>query len=61
MVEGCHGITDKDRVLQQQTEVRWPRELNFKKHMQTENAPANQENIFINLTADASNAHNTTK
>ncbi len=34
---------------------------NFRKHMQIEKAPANQENIFINLTASAANAHNTTK
>jgi len=29
--------------------------------MQIEKAPVNQENIFINLTAGAANAHNTTK
>ncbi len=34
---------------------------NFRKHMQIEKAPANQENIFINLTAGAANAHNTDK
>ncbi len=34
---------------------------NFRKHMQIEKAPANQENIFINLTADGENAHNTNK
>ncbi len=34
---------------------------NFRKHMQIEKAPANQENIFISLTAGAANAHNTTK
>ncbi len=34
---------------------------NFRKHMQIEKAPANQGNIFINLTAGAANAHNTTK
>ncbi len=34
---------------------------NFRKHMQIEKAPANQENIFINLTAGAANAHNTNK
>ncbi len=34
---------------------------NFRKHMQIEQAPANQENIFINLTAGAANTHNTTK
>ncbi len=34
---------------------------NFKKHMQIEKAPANQENIFIILTADGANAHNTNK
>ncbi len=28
---------------------------NFRKHMQREKAPANQENIFINLTAGAAN------
>ncbi len=28
-------------------------------HMQIEKAPANQENIFINVTADAANTHNT--
>ncbi len=33
---------------------------NFRKHMQIEKAPANQENI-INLTAGAANAHNTNK
>ncbi len=33
---------------------------NFRKRMQTEKAPANQENIF-SLTAGAANAHNTTK
>ncbi len=33
---------------------------NFRKHMQIEKAPANQENIIISLTV-ASNAHNTTK
>ncbi len=30
-------------------------------NMQIEKAPANQENIFINLTAGAANAHNTNK
>ncbi len=34
---------------------------NFRKHMQIEKAPANQENIFIIFTADGANAHNTTK
>ncbi len=34
---------------------------NFRKHMQIEIAPANQENIFISLIAGAANAHNTTK
>ncbi len=34
---------------------------NFRKHMQIEKAPANQEHIFINLTAGAANAHNTNK
>ncbi len=34
---------------------------NFKKHMQKEKAPANQENVFISLTAGAANAHNTNK
>ncbi len=34
---------------------------NFRKQMQIEKAPANQENIFINLTAGAANAHNTNK
>ncbi len=34
---------------------------NFRKHMQIEKAPANQENIFIILTADGANAHNTNK
>ncbi len=29
--------------------------------MQIEKAPANQENVFISLTADAANAHNTNK
>ncbi len=37
--------------------VRWPIEsstrCNFRKHMQIEKAPANQENIFISLTAGA--------
>ncbi len=33
----------------------------FRKHMQIEKAPANQENIFISLTADGENAHNTNK
>ncbi len=32
---------------------------NLRKHMQIEKAPANQENIFIILTADGANAHNT--
>ncbi len=32
---------------------------NFRKHIQIENAPVNPENIFINLTAGATNAHNT--
>ncbi len=32
---------------------------NFRKHMQIEKAPANQENIFISLPADGENAHNT--
>ncbi len=41
--------------------VRWPRELNFRKHMQKEKAPASQENIFIILTAGAANAHNANK
>ncbi len=31
---------------------------NFRKHMQIEKARANQENIFIILTADGANAHN---
>ncbi len=30
---------------------------NFRKHMQIEKAPANQENIFIILTADGTNPH----
>jgi len=30
---------------------------NFRKLMQTEKTPANQENNFINLTAGAANAH----
>ncbi len=34
---------------------------NFRNHMQIEKAPANHENIFISLTADGANAHNTTK
>ncbi len=34
---------------------------NFRKHMQIEKTPANQENIFISLTADGENAHNTSK
>ncbi len=34
---------------------------NFRKHMQIEKAPANKENIFISLTADGANAHNTNK
>ncbi len=34
---------------------------NFRKHMQIEKAPANQENIFISLTAGAENAHNKNK
>ncbi len=34
---------------------------NFRKHMQIEKAPANQENIFIILTAGGANAHNTNK
>ncbi len=34
---------------------------NFRKHMQIEKAPTNQENIFISLTADGANAHNTNK
>ncbi len=34
---------------------------NFRKHVQIEKAPANQENIFTYLTAGAANAHNTTK
>ncbi len=33
---------------------------NFRKNMQMEKAPANQENIFI-LTADGANVHNTNK
>ncbi len=46
--------------------LRWPRELNalqlhIAKHMQIEKAPANQENIFISLTAGGANAHNTNK
>ncbi len=32
---------------------------NFRKQMQIEKAPANQENIFFILTADGDNAHNT--
>ncbi len=51
-----------------ESSTRW----NFRKHMQIEKAPANQENIFIILTAygtnahkqikkHAANAHNTTK
>ncbi len=34
---------------------------NFRKHMEIEKAPANQENIFIILTTDGANAHNTNK
>ncbi len=34
---------------------------NFRKHMQIEKAPANQEKNFISLTADGTNAHNTNK
>ncbi len=34
---------------------------NFRKHMQIEKSPADQENIFISLTAGGANAHNTTK
>ncbi len=34
---------------------------NFRKHMQIEKSPANQENIFISLTADGANAHNKNK
>ncbi len=34
---------------------------NFRKHMQIEKAPANQEKIFFSLTADGENAHNTNK
>ncbi len=34
---------------------------NFRKRMQIEILPANQENIFIILTADGPNAHNTNK
>ncbi len=34
---------------------------NFRKYMQIEKAPANKENIFIILTVDGANAHNTTK
>ncbi len=30
---------------------------NFRKHMQIEKAPANQENVFIIFTADGTNAH----
>ncbi len=45
--------------------LRWLRELKalqlHKTHMQIENAPENQENIFIILTADGENAHNTNK
>ncbi len=41
--------------------LRWLRELKalqlHKTHMQIENAPENQENIFIILTADGENAH----
>ncbi len=33
----------------------------FRKHLQIEKAPANQENIFITSTAGAANAHNTNK
>ncbi len=31
----------------------------FIKHVQTEKAPANQENVFISLTAGGAKAHNT--
>ncbi len=34
---------------------------NFRKHMQIEKAPKKQENIFVSLTADGANAHNTNK
>ncbi len=34
---------------------------NFRKHMQIEKSPASQENIFINLTEVAANAHNINK
>ncbi len=34
---------------------------NFRKHMQIENARANQKKILIILTADGENAHNTNK
>ncbi len=33
----------------------------FRKHMQIEKAPANQENIFMNLTTGAANAHKAIK
>ncbi len=33
----------------------------FRKHMQIEKAPANQENIFISLTAGGEDDHNTNK
>ncbi len=43
--------------------IRWPRKLNAlqtSENMQIEKAPANQENIFISLTVEGENAHNTT-
>ncbi len=34
---------------------------NFRKHIQIEKVAANQENIFISLTAGGENAYNTNK
>ncbi len=34
---------------------------NFRKHMQIEKAPANQEKIFFNLISVAANVHNANK
>ncbi len=55
--------TQSTNFSQIRLNVWWLRELkcNFRKQMQIEKAPANQENIFIILTADGANAHNTNK
>ncbi len=57
-VSVCRGCVAKsDKYGGRESSMR----CNFRKHVQIEKAPANQENIFISLTAGAANAHNQIK